>query len=485
MSTYAGKIQVKAGTVTDSFIREADLIANQAQHPEIREWLEYVDQRSLATLLVSGAVGPYGIDGKVSTDFAPISKGKEIGNSGFQFDVMGRLQQSSIINNQIGATQADGTFQLSLQDKRINPGEMVFFYGQEFQARCQSLPTGSAGNFIYTFRTVDGSLFNWTSHVAGQGTTKTCMGGYTSYGEGSKRGYSNSTFSDRFINHMTTQRNTVKITGDAASDKLWLSYTNEGGESVRGWMEKAIRQQMAVQVVQDEVAKWKGVSSMKSSTGGLATTPNAYDDEAQSALIMGDGILEQLAGGNELFGSGTNGMPTADDFTDMVTKLEMHSNSAEGVNIVAITDTAGYANAQLVCQQLAGNQGTVIQQIVTQNAQQGGAKVEVGFNYTKFNVNGSSITFIKFPKFDDRNIFVTPGLMVFLNLGSGNNKNVEILNKGGNGLSRGTVDAKINGMTGDPSIPVTSQEDCKLYATLKQDMILIYNTNSAGVIRTA
>lgn len=485
MSTFAGKIQVRAGTTTDSYIREADLIANQAQHPEIREWLEYVDQRSLATLLVSGAVGPYGIDGKVSTDFAPISKGKEIGNSGYQFDIMGRIQQSSTINSQVGATAADGTFQLSMADKRINPGMNVFFYGQEFQARCQSLPTGSAGNYIYTFRSVDGTLFNWTNHVAGQGTTKTCMGGYTSYGAGSKRGYSNSTFSDRFINHMTTQRNTVKIDGDAASDKLWLSYTNDGGESVKGWMEKAIRQQMAIQVVEDEIAKWKGLSSMKNSTGGLAVISNAYDDEAQSALIQGDGILEQLAGGNELFGSGTNGMPTADDITDMVTKLELHSNNAMGVNIVAITDTAGYANAQLVCQQLAGNQGVQIQQIVTQNEKQGGAEVAVGFNYTKFNVNGSSVTFIKHPKFDDRNIFVTPGLMVFLNLGTGANKNIEILNKGGNGLSRGTVDAKINGLTGDNSTPTTSEEDAKLYATLKQDMIIVYNSNSCGIIKTA
>lgn len=485
MSTYAGKIQVKAGTVTDTYIRESDLIANQAQYPEIREMLEYVDQRSLATLLVSGVVKPFGLDGSVSTDFAPISKGKDIGNSGYQFDVMGRIQKNSIINSQIGATAADGTFQLSLADNVIDPGMNVFFYGQEFQARCQSRPTGSAGNYIYTFKPVDGSTFVYATHVTPQPGAKTCMGGYTSYGAGSKRGYSHSYFPDRFINHMTTQRKTVKIDGDTASDKVWLSTVTSANVLVKGWMEKAILQSLAQSVIEDEVAKWKGVSSMKNSTGGLAVIPNAYDDEAQSALIQGDGVLEQLAGGNEMFGSGFNGMPTADDYTDMIKKLELHSNSAQGVNIVAITDTEGYANAQKVCINLAGNQNTNITQMVTQTDAVGGAKVAVGFNYAKFNINGSSITWIKHPKFDDRNIFPTPGLVVFLNLGEGSNKNVEILNKGGNGLSRGTVDAKINGLTGDKSVPTTSEEDAMLYCTLKQDLLMVYNSSSCGVLRTA
>ncbi len=486
MSTFAGKIQVKAGTVTDTYIRESDLIANQAQYPEIREMLEYVDQRSLATLLVSGVVKPYGLDGTVSTDFAPISKGKDIGNSGYQFDVMGRIQRASTINSQVGGTAADGTFQLSMVDNLIDPGMNVFFYGAEFQARCQSRPTGSVGNYIYTFKPVDGSTFVYATHVTPQpGAVKTCFGGYTSYGAGSKRGYSHSYFPDRFINHMTTQRKTVKIDGDTASDKVWLTAPGVNDQMVRGWMEKAILQAMAQSVIEDEVAKWKGISSMKNSTGGLAVIPNAYDDEAQSALIQGDGVLEQLAGGNELFGSGVNGMPTEDDYTDMITLLEKNSNSAQGVNIVAITDTAGYANAQRVCVNLAGNQNINMQQAVVQNDKMGGAEVAVGFNYTKFNINGSSITWIKHPKFDDRNIFVNPGLVVFLNLGTGSNKNVEILNKGGNGLSRGTVDAKINGLTGDKSVPTTSEEDAMLYATLKQDLIMVYNTSSCGIIKTA
>ncbi len=486
MSTFAGKIQVKQGTVADTYIRETDLIANQAIYPEIREMLEYVDQRSLATLLVSGVVKPWGLDGKVTTDFAPISKGKEIGNNGYQFDVQGRIQKSSTINGQIGATAGDGTFQLSMVDSYIDPGMNVFFYGQEFQARCQGRPTGSAGNYVYTFRPVDGTTFVYATHVTPQpGSVKTCFAGYSSYGAGSKRGYSHSFFPDRFINHMTTQRKTVKIDGDTASDKIWLTYTNDGGESVKGWMERAILQSMAQSVVEDEIAKWKGVSSMKNSTGGLAPIPNATDDEAQSQLIMGDGVLEQLAGGNELFGSGVNGMPTEDDYTDMLTQLELNSNSAQGVNIVAITDTPGYANAQRVCVNLAGNQNVNMQQIVVQDNKTGGAEVSVGYNYTKFNINGSSITFIKHPKFDDRNIFVNPGLVVFLNLGTANNKNVEIITKGANGLSRGTVDAKINGLTGSKDVMTTSEEDSMLYATLKQDMILLYNTQSCGVIRTA
>lgn len=492
MSAYAGKIRVKEGKWTESCVTDSDLVANQAKYPAIRKMIEHVDQRALSTLLVSGSVGKYGV-GQVDTKYGDIAaKGKDIGNNAYQFDVQGRIQKASVINAQIGATAADGTFQLSLMDNYIVPGMNVMFNGQQFQARCMGLPTGSVGNFIYTFQSPDGVLFNWTTHVAGQGSTKTCFGGYTSYGEGSLRGYGRSHFPDTFINHTTIQRKTQKITGTAASNVLWLEYEDKG-QQVRGWMFTQINQGLAQGTIEDEINKWFGVSTMKSSTGQLLTQPRLIDPETGNGIVQGDGLLEQLAGGNELFGSGTNGEATEDDFEDMMTMLEKKSNGIKGMTWVCITGTDGYANAQRKMINLAGNQNIQIHQAVTQTGAAGGASVDIGFNYTRFNVNGNSIVFIKFPKFDDDQLFTERGadgrllqssMYVFLNLGGeGSDKNIEILNKGANGISRGSVAAYFNGMTGDPTKTPLTEEDAIKYAILKEDLLMVYNTSSCGVIR--
>lgn len=497
MSSYAGKIRVKEGKWTETCVTEADLVANQAKYPAIRKMIEHVDQRALSTLLVSGSVGQYGL-GNVDTQLngkLGVEKGKDIGNNAYQFDVMGRIQKASVINSQIGATQANGEFQLSMQDNYLVPGMNALFNGQGFQARVMGLPTGSAGNYIYTFQSPDGVLFSWATHVAGQGSVKTCFGGYTSYGEGSLRGYGRSHFPDTFINHTTTQRKTQSITGDAASDVLWLEYEGEQG-TVRGWMYEQIQQALATCTIEDEFQKWFGVSNMKSTTGTLLVQPRLIDPETGRPITQGDGVLEQLAGGNELFGSGVNGEATEDDFSDMMGKLVKKSNGVTGMTWVCVTGNDGYNNAQEKMVNLAGNQNIQITQHVAQTDEAGGAKVGVGFNFTKFNINGNTIWFIQLPLFDDEERFTEKGsdgkslmssMYVFLNIGNANKgrKNMEILTKGANGVSRGKVENYFNGMTGDPTKPAVSEEDAIKWAVLKQDLIMVYNTSCCGVIRKA
>jgi len=495
MSSYAGKIKVNSGTFSETCVLEADLVANQLKYPAVRNMIEHVDQRALSTLLVSGSVGKYGV-GHVDTKYGKLAdKGKDIGNNAYRFDVQGRIQQASTINSQIGATTADGVFVLSMFDNYIVPGMHALFHGQGFQARCMGNPTGSAGNYIYTFQSPDGVVFNWTTHVAGQGSTKTCHGGHTSYGEASLRGYGRSHFADSFITHTTTQRKTIGISGDANSDVLdvlWLEWEDKG-VAVKGWMYAQIQQAMAQMTIEDEFNKWFGISDMKNTDGSLRTTPRLIDSETGRPITTGDGLLAQLEGGNELFGSGVNGEATEDDFEDMMSMLEKKSNGVKGMTWVCVTGTDGYANAQRKMINLAGNSNTTVTQHVTQTGEAGGASVDIGFNYNRFNINGNSIVFVKFPLFDDEQRFTERGsdgkilqssMYVFLNLGNeGSSKNIEILSKGGNGSSRGNVSQTFNGMTGDPSTVATSEEDAKKYAVLKQDLIVCYNTSSAGVIR--
>lgn len=484
-----GKIKIKTGRWADECTVESNLTENQMKAPAIRDFIEHVNKRMIATLLVSGAVTKHGI-GYVPTKIGKVDDTKKIGNNAYQFDVWTRIQKAVEVNSQVGATQADGTFQLSLKDNYLYPGMNVLFNGGGFQARIMSGPTGTSGNYIYTFQSPDGALFDWTTHVAGQGTTKTIFGGYTSYGEKSLRGYGRSHFPDSFIQHMTIQRKTIGISGGANSDVTWYEWVGPKGE-VKGWRYTAEEQNDATFLMEDEFQKWEGISSMKDSNGNLRATSRLIDAETGLPIVQGDGVLQQIGGGNETSGSGTNGEATVDDITDMMKTLRKKSNQMSGLTHVVVTGEEGYSNAQRQMQLLAGNQGVQIQQNVVQSGQAGGAMVDVGFNYQSFNVDGDKVTFVKHPMFDDDSRYTERGAdgnifkssqMIFLTTAVEGRKNLEILCKGARGVDRSMVSAYLNGLTGDAQSMVITEEDAIKYAQLKENMIVVYNSNICGII---
>lgn len=489
---FQGSIKVIEGKLSQTCTTEADLIANQAKYPAIRGILEYAEQRQLTTLLTSGAVGPYGV-GYVPTKVGDaVTKGKDIGDNAYKYTTQGRIQRPSRIVSQVGTSSSNGTFQLAMADNNLYPGMNVLFYGAQLIARVMAAPTGGPGNYIYTFQTPDGTVFDWTTHVAGQSGDKTCFGGHSSYSEGSLRGYGLSYFPDTFIQHTTIQRKGAKITGDAASDILWLEYTNMKGEKLLGWMFEKIRQGKAQFAMENEFAKIFGVSTMKNDDGSLRTTSRLTDYETGLPIIQGDGIIPQMDGANEFFGSGTNGEATANDFTDIMSVLKRKAKKVNGNTWVCLTGTDGMHNAQAQAVNLGGNQNIVINQNITQNGKAGGADVEIGFNFTKLNINGDSIWFICHPLFDDAERFPEVGadgkllqssMYLMLDMGTTTDKNIEILAKGGNGFSRAEVSGYLNGLTGWNGSPMVSSEDYVKYDMLKQDMIVMYNTQSCGIIR--
>ncbi len=490
MSQNAGRITVNTGTFTeDTCTLDYDLIRNQAKVPQIRTMLEYANRRALTTLLVSGVVTPYGIDDRKQTNIKPAT-GKGIGNNAYQFDVMGRIEKAAVIRSQVGATAADGTFQLLMNDKHLVPGMVCIFYAG-FQARVMAQPTGNpAAGYLYTFQGMTPAvLFSFSTHTAPTGT-KTCFGAYTAYSEKSLRGYGRSKFPDRFINHMTIQRKTAAISGGAASNVLWYNYTNEKGMSSKGWMYEELQQAQATFVMENERSKWFGVSTMKSSTGALLPNATVTDYETGLPVITGDGWEEQVAGGNVLYGSGVNGLPTADDFKDMMKMLEKQSDKIMGMNWVAVTGTDGFAHFQSIAQDIGATQNTTFFSNVEKNGQAGGAVVEAGYTFMKINFAGNSMTVVKFPLFDDEQLFqerdangniVQSSTYFIMNVGSEANKNMEILCKEANGIKRDDVTAKYNGLTGSSEMSVT-EEDALKYAMLKEDLLVIYNTMECGII---
>lgn len=490
----SGKIQINTGTFTaDTCVTENDLIINSAKFPAVRNMLEYVQKRAISALIASGGVTPYGVENPKKAKMGKISESKGIGNNGYRYDVMGRIEKASEILSQVGASGADGTFTLRMNDRHLWPGAVVMFNGQRLQARVMTSPGGSqASGWTYTFKTMDGSTFSYATAVNGQSGTKTCMPIYSAYGEKSLRGYGRSKFPDTFINFMTTQRKTCAITGGAASDVLWYTYTNQDGAMTKGWMFQELAQARVTFLYENERQKWFGVSNMKNSDGSVKAVPDMFDTETGMPITTGDGWEMQVAGGNVLLGSNADGSWSLQDLTDLMAMMEQQSDEVYGISWVGITGTRGYALVQAYAAQLAGNQNATFYQAVNQDGRAGGAVVDSGYEFQKLNIAGNSIMFIKHTLFDDRLQFteldadgwpLQSSTVFIMNAGKGDKMNMEILHKEANGINRANVTAKLNGMTGSTEVEVTSEEDAMKYAMLKEDMFVVYNTNDCGILR--
>jgi hypothetical protein len=490
------KIQTYQGGYDETCTVSTNLTANQQKKPIIRDIIQYAEPRMLSTLIVSGAKSPWDLqpgrtpgDGALKTKIGTVPKGKLIGDNAYRYNIMGRIQQKTVVVSQQGTTAADGTFQLFMKDNMLYPGLNTKFYTDGFYARVQSFNGGSPGNYLYTFKSVGPVNFNWTIHVAPQQGEKTAYGAFTSYSERSLRGYSRSFYPAQFINHLTTQRKTIAISGDALTDVTWVEVM---GSETKGWFYTKEAQGRLQLMQEDEHAKFFGQSSMKDVNGNLLPVSTIIDPETGEQVVEGDGLLPQIDGQNSIFGSDTDGGATITDMQDMMIALEKRSNSVYGKMWYVVTGTDGYRRAQDMLQVYHVNNmgGRSTNGSNTQKV--GGEDIPVGGNFDTFNYSGNQIILVKHPMFDDTEkwfersstgALLQSNMMIFLDMGaSSNGPNIEILGKGAYGVNRTNVSGYINGITGDERDMVSSVDAIE-WNTLKQDGIFVYNTQSCGVIR--
>ena len=491
MGPNPGQTVIVRGTFSDECTTENDLMKNQNLFPEVKRMMYQVDKRQLSTFLTSGAVGPYGINATTDSKFGKAPEGSPIGSNNLQFSVMGRLDQPSTILQQIGASGSDGSFSLLIRDKYIYKGHNVQFANAgRYQALCMGEPTKTAGGYIYNFQHKQGQVFVYATHAAPNSNGQaTCMAVSTNYGEGSNRSYSRTMSPDRFIVDMTIQRKTVSITGDAANDITWYDYMGQNGLTRAGWKYTAVRQGEALFAGENEYEKWFGLSSMKDENGARRAVSPYMDPDGEGVITAGDGVEEQISGGNELYGSGVDGNATADDFIDLQKLLVKKSNSTDSkVNLIFVTGLDGFYNFQTQAGTIAASLGGQIFVNVTA----GDNKVTAGYTFTTINYGGSTITCVVHPMFDDAVKFpatgidgknIMSGTYFGGNLEGSTGPNMEIIAKGGNGGNRSMVTADLKGMTGIGSGSAITQKDADTFAMLRQDLIVIYNTQNWAVIR--
>lgn len=488
------KIQISKGKLDETCTLERNLTENQIAKPQIREILEYAEIRMVSTLLVSGVMGPYGIkpgDGGplVRTKIPVIPADKLIGGSAYKYPLMGRIQRPTPLMSYVtGSADANGFFQVVAKIGNLYPGMVARFYGG-LQARVMTVPTGNdSTGIVYTFQTIDGSVFSPTLNFANQVGEKTCFGSYTNYEERSSRGYGYSYYPDMYVNHLGIQRKTIAISGSAGADEtvIWYEYKGE-----KGWLLEKERQGRATFLMEDEYKKWFGVSTMRDAYGNVLNRSRIQSLDNGLDIIDGDGIVAQISGRNDAYGSGSNGQITATDVKDMMTTLKKRSKKVDNNMWYIVTGTDGIAAAQDIFQSQMIAQNHV--QYSERSANDGNAQVKVGTFYPSFTYLGDTIVLVCHTLFDDEERFTERTALgqskqsntwYFIDASEdAGQRNIEILSKGANGVNRSMVTGYINGLSGftGKGNVVTSVDGLE-YNMLKDDGIFIYNTASCGIL---
>lgn len=499
------KIKITQGTYNSTCTSELNLTQNHLLDPSqgFDKTIMYAEQRYLMTFLVAGAVdGRYTVPGLAEestyrTKVGMVPEGELMDGNAWKYRIMGRIQKSCEIVGSAavgvptaGNAQVGGFFSIQIKDNYIVPGMNVVFHNGKM-ARCMERPTGAMGAYTYRFQCFPGDTFSWATWVAPQPGTKTCFGGFTTYGERSLRGYGNVHYPDSYINHMTTQRKAISISGDANANRvLWYEYNGS-----KGWIYEAEAQARAQFLLEDEFQKWWGKSTMKDAYGNLLAAPSMTDAETGEPIVAGDGLVEQIRGANDMDASGVDGCAVYDDFSDMIVTLKKKSNANSGKIFYAVTGADGMLNAHNRIAQLAKDgfaSGYYITSPEGQNNKPGGASPAVGFNFRILNVAGNQLIFVENPMMDDEMRFprrLNNGKLAMSNTyyiidASPDNtgrRNVEIRARGREGINRNMVYYWSNGMTGDGK--ADNSVDAKSFEILKQNVLAIFNTKSCGIIQ--
>ena len=495
------KIKISQGSVSEGDAQEYHLVQNHLLDPtkNIDRVIMYAEQRHLMTLLTSGArdgrytapgVTPSGGD-TVTTKIKQIPKGEMVSQNAWSYKIMGRIQKASEIigTAAVGTPTAasstkGGTFKLYLKDDYMTVGmNCVFPNGKH--ARVMSRATGHDGKWLYTFECYPGDSFTWATWVGTQIGRKTVFGGFTTFGERSRRGYGNFHYPDRYIQHTTKQRKSISLSGDVnANEVIWYELNNS-----KGFVYEAEAQMRAQFLLEDEYRLWWGISTMRDQYGNLLSRPSMQDEYGQD-IVAGDGWLQQIAGANDLETSGVNGAPTYDDFADMITALKKKKNRISGNTWVVVTGADGMQLANDVIAARFGTSNPLVQ-IVNQDSKPGGATPYVGYNFKHLNIAGEQITFVENPMMDDEEKFPTKltngklrmsSTFYFMDLDVDNKgrNNVEIRARGRAGVDRNIVYFWENGMTGEgkPTSPI----DARAFHMLKETLLAVFNTKTCGIM---
>jgi len=492
--TNGGQIKVRTERFSqESCTTELSLNESNILKPHVRNFLEKRGQRFLAALLTNpnAITGGSGSDYWVNTNdtgrqssLNMVKHEKGIGSNTYRFDVQGKIEKPSMIARQQGASGADGSFTLLMKDQVLYKNHTVRF-ASGFTAVVVSRGQGTpSSGFAYNFRSVNGTVFNYTTHVAG---IEQCFPFSTSYSEGSLTSDSRDVTPATFMNSMTIQRKTMPITGSAQSDVL--IYEWEDGTPI-GWLHQKVAQGRSVFAAERERAAWWGVSSHKNADGSYsAESKLGLDPDTGLPISTGDGFEEQVSGNNTFVGAGTNGEVTFDQLVSIKNAILNNSNAYDVIKLVCVTGMDGIATLRAISGQYNSANNVRLTYDISKGGQYG-PNVNSGVNYQTIYIDGSPILGIVHPALDNQDLFPARGNdgkllsssnMYFFGSTSDSKPSMEVICKEANGIKRDFVETTLVGTSGMKGMAV-SEADKNVYSFLSETMFNVYSAHLCAIL---
>jgi hypothetical protein len=454
-----------AGTYGKDTIESNALSTNLLKYPEIASTLiRQFPQYSTA----------YFVDG-----FGRQAKEELIGDRQFKWFIQGRLSRPSTCTGTSTGTGVGNTqFSVEFEENYFNPYDVVRF-ASGVQAVILSEPTATAGGYTFQMKLQSGSAT--AAIVAADVVAGLTVGKVgTAFPEKSERGYENHVYPDQYTNWMTLSRKSSSISGDAATDVLWIEHNGQ-----RLWFFKDEVEQRDQFMYENEIADWYGTSTMDANGN-----PMVFDNASGLPIYAGDGLLNQIDAANVDTYSGSL---SEDRITEFLTQLRMNTGMATNQWLV-YTGNAGKLAFHRAMKDLVMDNGNLLYDANV------GRDQEIGVNFTSYSALGDKITLVHNPIFDDPNIHgnnidAASGLpkesfrMVFLNFGMQNGvSNIERKVKGAGGISRSMVTKYIPGMINpfdQKSMMAANSRDSFSYEFLRESCLVVRNPLSCGQLKFA
>lgn len=327
----------------------------------IMDFILYSEKRFTFTMLVSGGYkNPSVTRGAiptnmgesltVSTRIPKIENGtrtrKEI-----KYMIKGRDRRSvSVLGTSafgtptLASATVGGFFSVVLGTKEIRPNSVVSFPTSK-TARVHGEPRrNTSGNgYIYTFQTFAGESFVWDTWMGSGASNKKVYSSYNTVGESSRKGYMSWLLPDTYINHSTTMRKGLNLSGDALTESGAYKYvlnTPDNKNSFEGysWVQETNMRQAFNQDLDNWA--WEGKSTMRDEFGNLLTQPSMVD-EKNDPIWAGDGVKEQIRGSNDVTFSGEDGLPSWQDYEDLVITSRDRREPGDTTDSVIVTGPRG------------------------------------------------------------------------------------------------------------------------------------------------
>ena len=444
-------MNISKGTYDSSTIESNALVTNLLKYPEISKTLIRQYPQYSLTYFTEGT-GRW-------------AKEALIGHNKFEWFIQGRLNRPSTLVTALSATVAAGAqFTFTVQEDYLNPNDVVRFE-DGVQAIILSGPVANGANYDYTaiHQGGSGSVTQAASALSKVGTIG------SAFPEGSKQGFENHVYPDKYVNYLTTFRKAKTVTGSALTDITWIENNGQ-----RLWYFTDMDNVMNEFLYQKELAFWYGKSTMDASGNNYA-----------NGIVTGDGLLSQIAGANS---SNYGGMTlTEKQLTQFLADLQYNSGNKNG-RFMVFTGTGGRLAFHEAMKEFVKAGSSLVYDVDQ------GRDLKVGVNYTSYIALGMEIMLVHCQLFVDPNLHSdldpTTGFpkesfrMCFLDMGVTNGvSNIEVKTKGAGGIDRGMIVKYLPGMVNpfdQKSMMATSAYDGFQMEMLSESGIIVRNPLSCG-----